>query len=212
VLRWLDVAFPSSEIVACDVQRAGVDFCASKFGATPVYSSEDPSSIELPGEFDLIWCGSLLTHVDAPRWKEFLDLFRSALAPHGVFVFTTQGRGIAFRLQRGIMKSEGWLGSDRAARLVDDLERTGFGYEEYRRDPDRYPNESTHFPGQQRSYGWNLSSPEWVAAQVASSWEWRLVGFHERGWRDYQDVVTCIKEPVDERELHPRSVWVPPAP
>jgi SAM-dependent methyltransferase len=205
VLRWLQVAFPASEIVACDIQRAGVDFCADRLGAVPVYSSEDPVSIDLPGEFDLIWCGSLFTHVDAPRWKELLELFRSKLAPYGVFVFTTHGRGVAFRLQRGIMKTEGWLGNDRAARLVEDYERTGFGYQDY-------PVASMDFPGQERPYGWSLSAPEWVTAQVAESWEWRLIGLQERGWRDYQDVVTCLKEPADERKIHPRPVWVPPEP
>jgi SAM-dependent methyltransferase len=60
VLRVLRAAFPRAEITACDIDAAGVDYCAETFGVTPVYSDPDPSRVDLGGPFDLIWCGSLL--------------------------------------------------------------------------------------------------------------------------------------------------------
>ena len=68
VLRYLRAAYPLAEITACDLNRDGVEFCAERLGAVPVMSSEDPADIRLAGEFDLIWCGSLLTHLDSGRW------------------------------------------------------------------------------------------------------------------------------------------------
>ena len=47
VLRYLSAAFPEAEITACDIMREGVDFCASTFGAIPVYSQDDPQQIPL---------------------------------------------------------------------------------------------------------------------------------------------------------------------
>src|SRR5262245_38284150 len=64
-MRGLRAAFPEAELTACDVNREGVDFCAERFGAVPVYSDPDPERIPLEGTYDLIWVGSLLTHLDA---------------------------------------------------------------------------------------------------------------------------------------------------
>jgi SAM-dependent methyltransferase len=190
VLRWLRAAFPESEIVGCDIQRKGVEFCAEAFGATPVHSSEDPREIELPGEFDLIWCGSLLTHLDADRWDEFLDLFESALSEGGIFVFTTHGRHAAFRLRTGVHDPTGWLGTERAAGLLEDYDATGFGYREYE-------SWNLDFEGQTETYGWSLSAPDWVTKKITERPGWRLVSFRERGWTDFQDVVACLRDPID---------------
>jgi SAM-dependent methyltransferase len=79
VLRYLRAAFPEAEIAACDLLRDGADFCASTFGATPVYSCDEPEAIPLsPGSFDLIWVGSLFTHLDAPLWVRFLAVLRDS--------------------------------------------------------------------------------------------------------------------------------------
>jgi len=190
VMRYLRAAFPNSEIVGCDIQRAGVDFCAKTFGATPVYSSEDPTKIELPGPFDLIWSGSLLTHVDAERWGQFLDLFRSVLAPFGVLVFTTHGRLVAHRLRVGLLDSDSWLGRERADRLLRDFDRHDFGYEEY-------PVPNRGFENQELSYGWGLSGPRWVVERVMERSGWRLVYLREAAWKRYQDVAACLAWPID---------------
>src|SRR4051812_24162879 len=47
VLRHLRAGFPAAEIAACDIDRDGVDFCARTFGATPIYSRDDPAEIPL---------------------------------------------------------------------------------------------------------------------------------------------------------------------
>ena len=67
----------------------------------PVYSQEDPAAIELPGPFDVIWVGSLFTHVPEDRWIEFLDLLESVLAADGLLVFTVQGRNVRRQLLSG---------------------------------------------------------------------------------------------------------------
>ena len=90
VLRYLKVAFPDAELTACDTWPDGLEFCVQTFGAKGVVSAVDPADVKLDGPFDLIWCGSLLTHVDREPFVEFVRLFESCLAPGGVLVFTTR--------------------------------------------------------------------------------------------------------------------------
>jgi SAM-dependent methyltransferase len=180
VLRHLRAAFPQAEIVACDIDRGGVDFCAHTFDAVPAYSAEDPAQIELEGPFDLIWCGSLLTHVDSHHWTGFLDLFHRLVGEGGVVVFTTHGRRAADLLWRGDHLG---LAPESAARLLSVYERSGFGFESYPR---------------QDGYGISLSSPAWVTAAVTSRPGWRLLGYTEMGWGSFQDVISCVGRDIED--------------
>jgi SAM-dependent methyltransferase len=170
VLRVLKAAFPHAELHACDLDRGGVEFCARQFGATGIDSVPDPAKVSLPGNYDVIWVGSLLTHLDARRWPGFLDLFRSALAPDGVCVFTAHGRRAAELIRTG----RAGYGLKDPVRLLGPYHECGFAYVAY--------------PGE--DYGISLSSPAWVTGQLAAVPAGaRLLVYLERGWADHQDVV-----------------------
>lgn len=175
VLRVLKAAFPEAEVHACDLDRGGVHFCASQFGAKPIYSHPDPAKVRLDGPYDLIWVGSLMTHLDAARWPGFFKMFHSALSPDGVCVFTTHGHWAAELIQSGASK----YGLKDPESLLKPYRNYGFSYASY--------------PGQE--YGISLSSPSWVTNQLASVAEARLLLYHERGWADHQDVIAWRKSP-----------------
>ena len=123
VLRFLKAEYPHARLFACDIDHEAVDFCAQAFGATPVYGREHPAEIELEDQLDLIWCGSLFTHLDQSLWGEFLDLFESALVVGGILVFTTCGRNLAAKLAddeegKNVMKQ-----ADRRAAILRGLRR-----------------------------------------------------------------------------------------
>ena len=92
VMRMLKSAFPEARLTGCDLLHDGVDFCAQVFGATPLYSDKSIENVEPKGKFDLIWCGSFLTHLDAVRWPKFIEFFNEVLEPGGILIFTTHGR------------------------------------------------------------------------------------------------------------------------
>ncbi len=92
VMRTLKAEFADAEISACDINLDGVQFCCQEFGAVPIPSHRDCSQIPLKGEYDLIWCGSLITHLDAIRTRDLLRFFAAHLTSGGVLVFTTHGR------------------------------------------------------------------------------------------------------------------------
>jgi SAM-dependent methyltransferase len=184
VLRVLKAAFPDAALTACDIDRAGVDFCARQFGAEPVYSVEDPGKIPVRGPFDLIWCGSLLTHLDAPLWPGFLSLFRSLLSPDGVCVFTCHGVGAVEYVRSGMST----YGLADPRKLLQWYERYGFGFLPYR-------------PGGR--YGVSMSSASWVLAQLRKLPDTRLVLFTEKGWHNHQDAVAFGPVPPPEWERLP---------
>jgi SAM-dependent methyltransferase len=185
ILRALRESFPDAELTACDISEEAVDFCAEAFEAKPVYSSEDPAAIELDEAFDLIWCGSLLTHLDAVRWDGFLDFFDSHLARRGLLVFTTHGRNVASALRAG---RDFGLRAESVEGMLASYEREGFGYGDY---PAALRDEMNW---ESRGYGLSVATPAWVCARIAERPGLRLVSYLERGFNHSQDAIACLKE------------------
>ena len=128
VLRWLRAHYPYARLTACDLDRSGVDFCAQQFGATPVYSQADLHQLPFTAQFDLIWVGSLVTHLRQDRWLATLDCLVKWTKECGVIVFTTQGRTASSLLARGRRNIAENI--DKAA-LLEEYARTGFAYQRY---------------------------------------------------------------------------------
>ena len=76
VLRFLVHRFPEAEITACELERGPVEFCVRTFGASPAFSSLNLNEVSLGKKFDLIWCGSLVTHLNETGILALIKLFR----------------------------------------------------------------------------------------------------------------------------------------
>jgi SAM-dependent methyltransferase len=175
VLRTLKAAYPNASLTACDIDRDGVDFCQETFGAKGVYSDDDLSSVPLGGGFDLIWVGSLFTHLPAARWAPFLNFLVDRLAPEGILVFTTHGAWYAERIRENASPLGG-VSQDTQFGMLRSFDEAGFGFAGY---PER------------DAYGLSLSAPSAVAGYLQRPNGLRLVLYLERGWRGHQDVVAC---------------------
>jgi SAM-dependent methyltransferase len=177
VLRWLKASFPEAEITACDTNNKAVDFTAEEFNAIGVYSEYDLTKIKLPfNDYDLIWCGSLLTHFDQSRWIQLLELFHNHLALNGILIFTTHGRlaDPLMRQQNPIFGLEPAVMRD----IMANYDKMGFGYANY---DDKYP-----------VYGISISSPSWVLKQMERFTNLRICYLLEGGW-GHQDVYGAVK-------------------
>ncbi len=176
VMRFLRRAFPDANITGCDLDTDGVDFCAKTFDAKPLYSNPNPDLIQPDTQFDLIWCGSLLTHLQADLCVGFLRLFDRALQPGGIAIFTTHGRlSVDWIRQKSYIYG---LNPDELPQLLADYDRDGFGYLDY-------PNV--------QQYGISLSSPSWVCSQLEQFPKLRILSYTERLWDHHQDVVACMR-------------------
>jgi SAM-dependent methyltransferase len=176
VLRALRAVFADAELTACDINRDGVDFCAAQFEALPVYSTIDPHKVPLDGTFDLIWVGSLLTHLDAARCRAFLRFFCDRLAPDGLLLVSTHGRNAIRR----------WPREDkRLARIRRDFEKKGFGYADH---------------AGTSGYGTSAFTAAWLADELYRHDDVMLIGYCERGLADHQDLATIFKLDVHHRQ------------
>lgn len=182
VLRVLRAAYPRARLTACDINQRGVDFCARTFGATPVYSGERPEAIDLPDKYDLIWCGSVFTHLSEARWPGFLNLLVSHLDERGVALITTHGRTVARRM-RADGRSYG-LDDAESAEIFRGYESTGFGY----------VNQAS---GGLECWGLSLTSPSRVLAQVERFPGVEILSYSEHAWSSHQDVVAVVKSGPD---------------
>jgi len=182
VLRYLKAAFPEAEITASDLVREAVDYCAFLFGAKPVYSERQPKQIKLKGGYDLIWCGSLLTHLDENGSAEFLRLFNSLLSENGILIFTLHGISCVYAVREGYVSYN--LDKSSKKQLLKKFARLGYWY--------------INYPGRE-DYGISFVAPSWVANQFLQLPDLRLLTYTEMGWDNHQDVVSCIREPFPLR-------------
>ena len=175
VARWLRSAYPTAKLVVSDTQGPGVSFCIDRLGATGVQATLDGRHwAALPGPYDIIWCGSLLTHIDRDQWLIHLRRFADRLTTHGVLVFTTHGLVALDKLQTG--EKDYGLPPDDVTSLCAEAVAKGFGYVGYRGTP---------------AYGISLSQPSWIRELVECETDLRVLTIRESAWDQHQDVVVC---------------------
>jgi SAM-dependent methyltransferase len=184
VLRHLQHAFPRAQLTACDINMAATEFCARTFGATPVQGHESSGKIALQGNYDLIWVGSLFTHLNAKACMDFLDVFLANLCPNGLLVCTIHGRKVADRMRRGV--STYGLDPSAIPRILKQYEEKDFAFCANHLDQT--------ITGISSDYGISLTSPCWVFSQVARMQDMRLLTYTEKGWDNHQDVVSFLRE------------------
>jgi SAM-dependent methyltransferase len=177
VLRHLCNAFPDAEITACDLDQERVDFCTKTFEAKPVYSNVDVSKISFDDTFDLIWVGSLLTHIDHHSRKKFWSFFSNILSPGGLVVVTLHGAEVSRKLTRG----EFSYGLDEAQqkRLLEQYQTDQSGYVDYH-----------HSPG----YGITIATPEIYGKEIGEIPDLKLCLYKESAWDNHHDVAYCVKQ------------------
>lgn len=171
VLRLLAQEIAPERITACDINRQAIRFCATQFGVTPLRSRPGVARMRL-GRHDLIWCGSLLTHLDEVRVSELLRSFAGALLPGGLAIVTIHAEPPPAAGQFGERRDEIARALREQGHFHIPYDRALFGY----------------------GHAWQ--TPEHVrrAFGAASGDGVRLVSHHPRGWDEHQDVLAFRRE------------------
>ncbi|MCC0804698.1 class I SAM-dependent methyltransferase [Methylobacterium sp. W2] len=172
-LRWFKHEWPEAELFAVETDGHALEFTTERFGATPI-QAHPRLEMQIPGDADLIFTGSLLTHFDEWQWDRFLEMTINALKPGGVLVATIHGRVNALLL-KDYPTIYGEIIDGRS--LYAQYVKTGFAYQPYDKN---YPE-----------FGVSLSSPEWVFRKIQRLPFAKVIAFEEQGWG--QDIIAFRK-------------------
>lgn len=187
VTRHLRAMFPAAHLGACDLYEGHVRFCAEHFGAEPLLSTEDLDELDVGCDWDLIFCGSLLTHLPEELFQKAIDFIERSLSPSGLAIVTVEGRHAAWR-QDNTWK---FMEDDMFIPAREGVHQRGFGFADYD------PAMKSKFNKQSR-YGIALVKPSWVMRSLEEREGIRILGYIERGWDQHQDVVIFGKPSVNE--------------
>jgi len=173
VLRWLQAAFPHAELKGMDIDKNAVASASDILGVDARVL--DPSlNTPLGGKFDLIWVGSLFTHLPRDEAIRVLSYLRDHLSEMGVLVFTAHGNYVHDRMAAGEKTYN--LSDEGVRKVLSEYASGDFAFSPY-------PHSET--------YGIALTSPLTIFTALA---ETRLspIYFQDRGWVNHQDVYGCV--------------------
>lgn len=176
VARQLRRAFPDAKLYVCDLNEAAAGFCADTFDGHRVTGDN------LPRGIDLIWVGSVFTHLARKPSREIFDTLIEALAPNGLLVATTHGRRAI-----EISKKTRYIKADKWENILHDYRRTGYGYASY----------DLEVLG---DYGVSLSNLQSVFEFGEDNKDIMFAGFQEAGWANHQDVFAWTKRTIRSAE------------
>jgi SAM-dependent methyltransferase len=190
IYRVLAAAFPQSQLTAIDLMADGARFCAETFGGDWFKSHEDLDHVHLPRKYDLIWFGSVFTHLPRLQWDRFLAFLSANTASGGLVAFTTHGWSALTQIERkhlsGLRKA---VDLDDLRAVREQLDREGFMFVPGRTNEIRHQN-TRGMAVTEGLYGRSFSTPEWVRDWIAAHAEWDLVDIAQSGWGHNHDVVT----------------------
>lgn len=192
VTRHLRAMFPDATIGACDLYPEHIQFCAKHFAAEPILSKENLDELDI-GTWDLIFCGSLLTHLPREQFFAALRFITRSLGPDGVAVVTLEGRH-ALHIQANKWKL---IADDLFGVARVEYDETGFGFVDYEHDF------RTKAFSRQAQYGVALVKASWVLGHLENEYSVRVLGYSEREWDDHQDVLSFAKPGVNAPVLKP---------
>jgi|GEM_PF-525445 len=170
VLRHLVNFFPESSIMACDIDKSAVDFCGKTFAIETSYSDKNLRRLDIGKKFDLIFCGSLLTHLPEESFRDALDFLARSLSDRGLAIVTLHGRASIW-IQHNRCN---YMSNELFSEVETGFNLTGFGYADYR---------------DVSNYGISVSAPSYVMAIMETLPNLQVIRYSEKTWDDHQDVL-----------------------
>jgi hypothetical protein len=142
-------------------------------------SFENLDDLDTAEKWDLIFCGSLLSHLPQIHFWPTIKFITRSLSSNGIAIVTLEGRHAEY-IQDNKWK---FIDDDSFNIARKSFHDTGFGFVDYNTN-----FKTLNFPDQER-YGITLVKPSWIMKGIEAMEDIRILGFAERDWDDHQDVI-----------------------
>jgi SAM-dependent methyltransferase len=171
--RHLAAAFPDAEHVFCDISASGVAFCAAQFHGRGIVSKAELTEVELGGPYDVIWIGSLFTHLDQDKTERWLRYLCGHLSEDGILLASFHGAA-----SRQLHLTHFPMATAEQWALIDaGYQGSGYGYA----------------PWAGQDYGISLTRPATIVALAGTIPGTRLLCYSERAWSENHDVAVIAR-------------------
>jgi SAM-dependent methyltransferase len=104
--RFLVHRLDRSRITVSDVNPSAVAFTRDTFGVQGFCSVEDPRNLRHDGRYEVIFVGSLFTHLTHAYWGPWLQRLYSLLSDKGLMIFSTHGLRVLDEIYGDSWKSQ----------------------------------------------------------------------------------------------------------
>ncbi len=104
-------------------------FLRGLWGADTWTVGPDLDALTIPGQYDLIWIGSVITHLSESKTHKLVDRLLSACAPGGLLVLSFHGQ---FAVERHECTAFKYIDDDGWKEIKRGYDDRGYGYADYK--------------------------------------------------------------------------------
>jgi SAM-dependent methyltransferase len=179
VARFLIAWFKAAEIFGCDTEPDWLSWVENNIGIRTFSTARHIAAAEIRhGPFDLIYFGSIFTHISESDAKSLLRLIRRSLSDNGIAIVTTAGQHTYAHPKWSPKDPSNYhlLDAQDAAAITRDYELYGYGYRHYASHKGKL------------EWGISLARPE-VYHEFANKCGLELLSADEGGYGGVQDVL-----------------------
>ena len=163
---------PYQKILCSDIDTRALNFCKETF-CVDTYNLSDIFNSDI--KFDIIWMGSVITHLDSGKTDELFNNFFNILNFDGYLIFSSHGQKVFNRINN---KERLYGLTESAARnLVRNFRETGYGYSNYTN----------------QDYGISCISNLKMQSIIAKN-GLTFANFEESLWDNHHDIYCTIKK------------------
>jgi SAM-dependent methyltransferase len=92
--RFLVHRLDPARITVSDINPSAVAFTSETFGVRGFCSVKDPRDLDQEDQYEVVFVGSLFTHLSLRYWEAWLQRLYSLVSPGGLLIFTTHSLGL----------------------------------------------------------------------------------------------------------------------
>jgi len=94
IARFFVHALGRERVTVAEIDPVALRFVGETLGVETMASASDPAQLRCPRRFDVVFAGSLFSHLPRPRFSAWLRALGGLLGDGGMLVFTTHGERV----------------------------------------------------------------------------------------------------------------------